>query len=95
MRQASPTQIHERVGGTILAAIATLGQLHALLTVAYPVQVTQPLRVCLNKVDVERTVSWWGQSRRLRKEYERLCTSSDAMIYATVSRLMVRRLAHC
>jgi putative transposase len=44
---------------------------------------------------VERTFSWWGQSRRLSKEYERLCTSSEAMIYATMSRLMVRRLAHC
>jgi transposase len=40
----------------------------------------------------ERTFAMWGQSRRLRKEYERLCTSSAAMIYATMSRLMVRRL---
>jgi transposase len=42
---------------------------------------------------VERTCAWWGQSRRLRKEYERLCPSRKAMIYATMSRLMVRRLA--
>jgi putative transposase len=41
---------------------------------------------------VERTFSWWGQCRRLSKEYERLCTSSEAMIYATMSHLMVRRL---
>jgi len=41
----------------------------------------------------ERTFSWLGQSRRLAKEYERLCATSEAMIYATMSRLMVRRLA--
>lgn len=37
--------------------------------------------------------SWFGQSRRLAKEYERLCETSEAMIYATMTRLMVRRLA--
>jgi hypothetical protein len=37
--------------------------------------------------------SWLGQSRRLAKEYERLGETSEAMIYATMSRLMVRRLA--
>ena len=42
---------------------------------------------------VERTFSWLGQSRRLSKEYERLCETSEAVIYATMSRLMLRRLA--
>ena len=42
---------------------------------------------------VERTFAWVGQSRRLSKDYERLCETSEAMIYATMSRLMVRRLA--
>ena len=42
---------------------------------------------------VERTFAWLGQSRRLSKDYERLCATSKAMIYATMSRLMVRRLA--
>jgi transposase len=37
--------------------------------------------------------SWFGQSRRLAKEYERLCATSEAMIYATMTRLMARRLA--
>lgn len=41
---------------------------------------------------VERTLSWLGQSRRLRKDYERLCATSEALGYATMSRLMVRRL---
>jgi hypothetical protein len=41
----------------------------------------------------ERTFSWLGQSRRLAKEYERLCETSEAMIYASMSRIMLRRLA--
>lgn len=43
---------------------------------------------------IERTFSWFGQNRRLSKEYERLCETSEAMIYAMMSRLMRRRLAH-
>jgi putative transposase len=43
---------------------------------------------------VERTFSWLGQSRRLSKDYERLCATSEALIYATMIRLMLRRLAH-
>jgi putative transposase len=42
---------------------------------------------------VERTLSWLGQSRRLSKDYERLCATSEVLIYATMTRLMVRRLA--
>jgi putative transposase len=42
---------------------------------------------------VERTFSWLGQSRRLSKDYERWCETSEALIYATMSRLMTRRLA--
>jgi len=41
---------------------------------------------------VERTFSWLGQSRRLGKDYERLCETSQALIYATMFRLMARRL---
>jgi putative transposase len=41
----------------------------------------------------ERTFSWLGQNRRLSKDYERLCETDEAMIYATMSRLMLRRLA--
>jgi putative transposase len=42
---------------------------------------------------VERTFSWLSQNRRLSKDYERLPESSEAFIYAAMSRLMVRRLA--
>src|SRR5215213_1103650 len=39
---------------------------------------------------VERTFSWLGQSRRLSKEYEHLCETSEAMIYATMPRRLAR-----
>lgn len=39
------------------------------------------------------TFSWTGQSRRLAKDCERLCETSEALIYAAMTRIMVRRLA--
>lgn len=50
-------------------------------------------RVLPRRWVVERTPSWLGQSRRLSKDYERLCTTSEAFIYVAMIRLMVRRLA--
>jgi putative transposase len=43
---------------------------------------------------VERTFSWLGQNRRMSKDYERLCATSEAFVYAAMTRLMVRRLAY-
>lgn len=42
---------------------------------------------------VERTFAWLGQTRRLAKDYERLPETGVAMIYAAMSRIMLRRLA--
>jgi putative transposase len=42
---------------------------------------------------VERTFSWLSQNRRMSKDYERLCASAEAFIYAAMVRLLVRRLA--
>jgi putative transposase len=42
---------------------------------------------------VERTFAWLGGFRRLSKDYERLPAISEAMIYAAMSHLMLRRLA--
>ena len=42
---------------------------------------------------VEQTFGWLSQSRRLSKDYERLCETGETLIYATMSRLMSRRLA--
>jgi len=42
---------------------------------------------------VERTFSWLSQNRRMSKDYERLCSTSESFVYAAMTRLMVRRLA--
>jgi putative transposase len=42
---------------------------------------------------VERTFAWFGNYRRLSKDYEYWVYTSDAMIYAAMVHLMVRRLA--
>ncbi len=42
---------------------------------------------------VERTFAWLSQNRRMSKDYERLCATGEALVYAAMSRLMVRRLA--
>jgi putative transposase len=42
---------------------------------------------------VERTLSWIDQNRRMSKDYERLCASGEAFVYAAMIRLMTRRLA--
>ncbi len=42
---------------------------------------------------VERTFAWICHNRRMSKDYERLCASSEAFMYVATMRLMVRRLA--
>lgn len=41
---------------------------------------------------VERTLAWFGRSRRLSKEYEERPESSEALIWVSMIHLMVRRL---
>jgi putative transposase len=50
-------------------------------------------RVLPRRWVVERTFAWLSQNRRLSKDYERLCSTSEAFIYAAMVRLMGRRLA--
>lgn len=42
---------------------------------------------------VERTFAWLGRYRRMSKDYESLTHTSEAMIYACMCHIMVRRLA--
>jgi len=42
---------------------------------------------------VERTFAWLCRYRRLSKDYEVLTETSEAMIYAAMVHLLVRRLA--
>ncbi len=50
-------------------------------------------RVLPRRWVVERTFSWLDQNRRLSKDYERLCATSEALISIAMIRLMLRRLA--
>ena len=41
---------------------------------------------------VERTIAWIEKNRRMSKDYERLCASGEAFVYAAMIRLMTRCL---
>ena len=40
----------------------------------------------------ERTFAWLCHNRRMSKDHERLCATTEAFVYATMTRVMVRRL---
>lgn len=42
---------------------------------------------------VERTFAWFGQSRRMSKDYEALCETTETWILIAMIYLMARRLA--
>ena len=42
---------------------------------------------------VERTFAWLGRHRRLAKDYERLPETTEALVYAAMTRLLLQRLA--
>jgi putative transposase len=44
---------------------------------------------------VERTFAWWGGLRRLSRDYEYQVESSEALIYAGMSHLLLRRMTRC
>ena len=42
---------------------------------------------------VQRTFAWISRNRRMRRDYEFLAQTTEALIYVTMIRLMLRRLA--
>ena len=50
-------------------------------------------RVLPRRWVVERTFACISHNRRMSKDYERLCATGEAFVYAAMRRLMVRRLA--
>ena len=42
---------------------------------------------------LERSFAWICHNRRMSKDYERLCSTGEAFVYAAIIRLMVKRLA--
>ena len=63
------------------------------LTAVRPPEGQRGFQVLPRRWVVERTFAWLCQSRRLTKDYERLCETSEALIYVAMTRLMLRRLA--
>jgi len=53
---------------------------------------TPGFQVLPRRWGAERDFAWQGQSRRLSKDYERLCTTSEVMIYVCMIQLMLQRL---
>ena len=43
---------------------------------------------------VERTLAWLSRNRRLARDWEGLSSTTEALIYLAMSRLMAKRLAH-
>ena len=41
----------------------------------------------------ERTFAWISHNRRMAKDYEGLCSTGEALIHASMTRLIVRRMA--
>jgi putative transposase len=64
-----------------------------VLEIVHKLPGQQGFQVLPRRWVVERTFSWLGQNRRMSKDYERLCESAEAFVYAAMIRLMVRRLA--
>jgi putative transposase len=62
----------------------------------YPIDVEPPpmpaFTVLPRRWVVERSFAWLGRCRRMSKDYEYLTASSEALIYAAMSRLLLRRL---
>jgi hypothetical protein len=54
---------------------------------------TAHAKLVICEQSIERTIAWIDQNRRMSKDYERLCASGEALVYAAMIRLMTRRLA--
>ena len=54
--------------------------------------IVSPFEVVPRRWVVERTFAWLGRFRRLSKDYEHLTTTSEAVIYLAMTRLLLRRL---
>ena len=76
-----------------MASLCATGSSTWLFEVVKRSDDTQGFTVLPRRWVVERTFAWLGRYRRLSKDYEQLPESSEAMIYAAMRRLMLRRLA--
>lgn len=67
--------------------------LHIQLEIVLPDADQKGFQVLPKRWVIERTNAWISRQRRLARDYERLTTSSESFIYATMIRLGLRRLS--
>lgn len=56
-------------------------------------RIDKSFKVLSKRWVAERTFAWLGKYRRLSKDYEYNLTTSESMIYASMFRTMLKRLA--
>ena len=76
--------------GQLVAWVAQ--QRHCFLRVTVRSEGSKGFVLLLRRWVVERTLAWRNQARCLSKDAERLPKSREAMIYLSMTRLMLRRL---
>jgi putative transposase len=58
-----------------------------------PPEIPRGFHVLKRRWVVERTFAWIGRNRRLSRDYERLIQTSEMLLYASMARVTLRRLA--
>jgi transposase len=57
------------------------------------IDISRGFKVLPKRWIVERTFAWLDKYRRMHKDYEFLCSTSETMILAALSRTMLRRIS--
>ena len=58
-----------------------------------PPEIPRGFHVLKRRWVVERTLAWFGRNRRMSRDFERLIKTSETLLYASMARVMLRRLA--
>lgn len=95
LRERFPTVTKLWADGGYTGVLVTwaLAVLKLVVTVVKRCDDSRGFRVLPRRWVVERSFGWLLRSRRLARDYERRCDSSEAMILWSMTMLMTRRLA--
>ena len=58
-----------------------------------PSEIPRGVHVLKRRWVVERTLAWFGRNRRMSRDYERLIKTGEMLLYASMARVTLRRLA--
>ena len=58
-----------------------------------PLEIPRGFHVLKSRWVVERTSAWIGRNRRMSRDYERLVKTGEMLVYASMARVTLRRLA--